>query len=69
MAKAKRCQFNGPSGSNLDANGWCLNDATRQTDSRAFGRPDAKLDLCQEHHEFVKAYWLAQAARLPQETP
>jgi hypothetical protein len=64
---AKRCQFAGHDGSNLDANGRCLNDATRQTDARALGKPEDTLDLCQEHHDFVKAYFLAQAAARPPE--
>lgn len=57
-----RCQFKGPGGTNVDKNGWCKNEATRQTDARALEAPGDKLDLCQEHHEYVKAYFLAQAA-------
>ncbi len=60
-----RCQFKGPGGEHVDKNGWCLNEATRQTDARALDQPDDKLELCQEHHEFVKAYFLAQAAARP----
>ena len=63
-----RCQFIGK-GDHVDASGRCLNDATRQTDARALEAPDDKLDLCQEHHEFVKAYFIAQAAaRSPEES-
>lgn len=61
-----RCQFKGPDGTHLDKNGWCLNDATRQTDARALGKPEDALALCQEHHEWVKQFFLDQAAARPQ---
>ena len=60
-----RCQYRGPVGANRDGVQRCFNEATRRTDSRALGRPDDALDLCQEHHEVVKAYWIEQAERLP----
>jgi hypothetical protein len=60
---ATRCQFKGASGTHLDKNGWCLEPAERKTDARALGQPDEALDLCQEHHEFVKAYFLEQSKR------
>ena len=55
-----QCQYRGPVGANRDADRHCLNEATRRTDSRALGQPDTALDLCQEHHEVMEAYWQAQ---------
>lgn len=59
-----QCVFQGAAdtGTNLDARGRCQNEATRQTDARALGKPEDALELCQEHHEWVKAFFLAQAA-------
>jgi hypothetical protein len=58
-----RCQYIGPVGENRDDANHCLNDAERQTDARALGKPEDALDLCAEHREVVKAYFLAQAER------
>lgn len=61
---SKRCQYHGPVGDHRDVNGWCLEPAERTTDARALERPDDSLELCAEHHQVVKAYFLDQAAAM-----
>lgn len=56
-----QCAYRGPENR-------CPKPATRHVDSRALGRPDAGLDVCDEHYAEVKAYWLDQGARETRET-
>jgi hypothetical protein len=48
-----QCTYRGPENR-------CPKPATRHVDSRALGRPDAGLMVCEEHYQEVKAYWLDQ---------